>query len=71
MIILLSIIFIGIVLYELPSLIKKGYWYEIAFFFVFLLTAYIISLLLILRLLPADLSKGIEYVVRIFWQGVI
>lgn len=64
MILILIIIFIGIIYFEVPEMVKMGYWYELKVFSVFLAGAFILSLLYILGLPIPNPVKGIEFLVR-------
>ncbi|WPC44371.1 hypothetical protein [Clostridium sp. JS66] len=64
MVFLLMIIFISIILYEVPHMVKGGYWHELKVFFVFLIVAFIISLFYILEIPIPNPVKGMEYVVK-------
>lgn len=45
MIVLLCIIYFGIIVFEVPGLIKRQYWYELMVFFLLLVISFIFSLL--------------------------
>lgn len=64
MVLLLIIIFIGIILFEVPEMIRNGYWHELKIFSVFLIAAFTISLLYILGIPIPNPVKGMEYVVK-------
>ena len=61
MIFLLITAFIGIVLFEVPDLLRKKYWRELAFFSVFLFLGFILSLLQNIGVKLPDPNKGIQY----------
>lgn len=64
MIFLLIIIFIGIILFDVPEMIKNGYWHELKIFSIFLIAAFIISLSYILGLPIPNPVKGIDYLIK-------
>lgn len=64
MVLLLIIIFIGIILFEVPGMMKNGYWHELKIFSIFLIAAFTISLLYILGIPMPNPVKGMEYVVK-------
>lgn len=64
MVLLLIIIFIGIILFEVPEMIRNGYWHELKIFSLFLIVAFTISLLYILGIPIPNPVKGMEYVVK-------
>lgn len=64
MVFVLIIIFICIILFEVPDMIKNGYWHEFKIFSLFLIAAFTISLLYILRIPIPNPVKGMEYVVK-------
>ncbi|KJS87214.1 MAG: hypothetical protein JM58_04950 [Peptococcaceae bacterium BICA1-8] len=66
MIILLITAFIGIALFEVPGLVHKKYWRELIVFLLFLLFAFILSLLQIMGVKLPNPTKGIEFVVKYF-----
>jgi hypothetical protein len=58
--------FAGIVLFETPGLIQKKYWRELIVFFMFLLLAFIVSLLQIFGAKVPNPVKGITILVKGF-----
>lgn len=64
MLILLVIAFLGIILFEVPGLIQKKYWRELAVFSGFLLFAFIISLLQVLGVKLPNPNQGITEIVK-------
>ncbi|MBV7275360.1 hypothetical protein I6U48_20885 [Clostridium sp. PL3] len=64
MIFLLIIIFIGIILFEAPVMIKKGYWHELKVFLGFLTVAFTMSLFYITGVPIPNPVKGMEYLVK-------
>ena len=64
MIFLLIIVFIGIALFEIPGLIRKKYWRELTVFSIFLLLAFILSLLQAIGTKIPSPMKGIQYLVK-------
>jgi hypothetical protein len=54
----------GIVLLEIPSLIRKKYWRELVVFAFFQSTAFILALPLTLGIKLPSLTRGMEYVFR-------
>jgi len=64
MVLLLIIIFIGIILVDVPDMIKSGYWHELKIFSVFLVAAFIMSVLYIIGIPIPNPVKGMEYVVK-------
>ncbi|SMC26437.1 hypothetical protein SAMN02745134_02834 [Clostridium acidisoli DSM 12555] len=64
MIFLLIIIFIGIIFFEAPSLIKNKHWYELKVFSVFLFIAFVMSVLQVKDIPIPNPAKGMEYLVK-------
>ncbi|WP_026881528.1 hypothetical protein [Clostridium akagii] len=64
MIFLLIMIFIGIILIEVPGLIKNKYWHELKIFSVFLIIAFIMSLFYIIGIPIPNPVKGEEYLIK-------
>lgn len=64
MIALLITAFIGIALFEIPDLIQRKRWRELLVFLVFLLFAFIVSLLQVLEIKLPNPVKGIEFLVK-------
>lgn len=64
MIFLLIIVFIGIALFEVPGLIRKKYWRELTVFSIFLLLAFILSLLQTIGVKIPNPTKGMQYLVK-------
>lgn len=66
MILLLFIIFIGVILFEVPGLVRKKYWRELTFFSLFLLVAFTLALLQVIGVKIPSPFNGINY---LFGQG--
>lgn len=64
MVFLLIIIFIGIMLFEIPGMVKRGDWRELKVFLGFLIIAFIMSLLYIIGVPIPNPVKGMEYLVK-------
>lgn len=64
MIFLLIMIFIGIILIEVPVLIKNKYWHELKIFSAFLFIAFIMSLFYIIGIPIPNPVKGEEYLIK-------
>lgn len=64
MTILTTIIFISIIIIEVPGMIKNRYWHELKIFFVFLMAAFIMSLFYFNGLLIINPAKDIEFIVK-------
>ena len=64
MTILIIIIFISIIIIEVPDLIKNGYWHELKIFFVFLMAAFIMSLFYFNGMPIINPAKDIEFIVK-------
>lgn len=61
---LIVIIFIGIIIIEVPAMIKNRYWHELKIFFGFLLAAFIMSLFYLHGLPVINPVKGMEFIVK-------
>lgn len=64
MIFLLIIVFAGTILYEVPGLIKNGYWRDLTIFFILSVTALTMSILYIYNIQIPNPVKGQEYLVK-------
>jgi hypothetical protein len=64
MTILIIIIFISIIIIEVPGMIKNRYWHELKIFFVFLMAAFILSLFCFNGLPIINPAKDIEFIVK-------
>lgn len=64
MIFLLIMVFIAIVLLEVPGLIRKKYWRELTVFSLLLLLAFILSLLQTMGVKIPSPMKGIQYLIK-------
>lgn len=64
MIFLLIAVYTGIVLYEVPGIIRKKYWYELGVFSFLITLAFIISLLYTLHIKPPNPVKNTQYFVK-------
>ena len=64
MIFLLITVFIGIILFEVPSLIMNKHWRELIVFSSLLSMAFILSLLQILDVKVPSPSEGIDFLIR-------
>lgn len=64
MIFLIIIVFIGIMLYEVPGLVKKGYWRELIVFSIFTAVAFAMSLFYVIGLPLPNPVKGTEYLIK-------
>ena len=64
MIFLLITVFIGIILFEVPSLIRNKHWRELIVFSSLLSVAFILSLLQILDVKVPSPSEGINFLIR-------
>lgn len=64
MIFLLITVFIGIILFEVPNLIRKKYWRELIVFAIFLLLAFIMTLLQTIGVKLPNPVKGIQYLIK-------
>ena len=64
MIFLLITVFIGIILFEVPSLIMNKHWRELIVFSSLLSMAFILSLLQILDVKVPNPSEGIDFLIR-------
>lgn len=61
---LLFMVFIGILSFEAPDLVRKKYWRELIVFSLFLLLAFILSLLQTMGVeIPSPL-KGLQYLIE-------
>ncbi len=67
MLIILIIIFIVIALFDVPGLIRKQYWLELAIYSGLMLTALILSILLVLEVpLPAVTTEIGNFIEAVF-----
>lgn len=64
MVFVLIFIFIGIILVDVPEMIRNGCWHELKIFSVFLIVAFTMSLFYILGIPIPNPVKGMEYVVK-------
>ncbi|WP_373232444.1 hypothetical protein [Cohnella sp.] len=64
MIFLLLVFFAVVVWLEVPALIRKKYWRELAVFSLFLLPTFLLALLQLLDVPIPSPVKGIEYVIK-------
>lgn len=64
MIFLLIIIFICILSFEVPEMIKNKYWHELKVYFIFIIISFILSLFYVLNIHIPNPVKGIEFVVK-------
>jgi hypothetical protein len=64
MIFLLISIFIGIGLFEVPKLVRNKHWRELVVFAVFLLLAFVMTLLETLGVKLPNPSKGQEFIMK-------
>ena len=61
---LLIMVFVGIALFEVPGLIKKKHWRELIAFSLFLLLAFILTLLQTIGVKIPSPMKSIQYLVK-------
>ncbi|MDF2880470.1 MAG: hypothetical protein K0R54_1027 [Clostridiaceae bacterium] len=61
---LIIVIFIGIIIIEVPAMIKNRYWHELKIFFGFLMAAFIMSLFYINGIPIINPVKDIEFLVK-------
>lgn len=64
MIFLLLSVFIGVILFEVPSLIRKKQWRELIVFSILLSIAFVMALLQTIGVKLPNPSKGIDFLVR-------
>ena len=64
MIFILIIIFIVIILVEVPDLIKNKYWHELRIFSAFLIVAFVMSLFYIIGIPIPNPAKAQEYLIK-------
>ncbi len=64
MMFLLIMVFIGIVLFEVPGLIRKRYWRELIAFSLFLLLAFTMTILQAIGVEIPNPLIGMQYVVK-------
>jgi len=64
MIFLLVIVFIVVILFEVPSLIRKKHWRELGVFSILLSIAFVMSLLLTIGIKLPSPAKGLVFLVR-------
>lgn len=60
MILLLILAFAGVVLFEVPGLIRRGYWRELVAFSVFLCLGFVLGLLLMLGIELPNVTTAIS-----------
>jgi len=65
MIFLLIIAFIGMALFEVPGLISRKWWWELAVFSILLLFSFVLCLMQIIGAELPNLTKEITYLVRL------
>lgn len=65
MIVLLCLIYFGIILYEVPGLIEKNYWYELLIFSLLLIFSFIMFVLFIIDVKIPSPVKMIEKIVML------
>lgn len=63
--------FILVILYEVPGIIRKKYWKELAVYSFLMSVAFTISLLYILRVKIPNPVKDTQYVVRDFFKYIL
>ncbi|AZV56606.1 hypothetical protein [Clostridium sp. AWRP] len=64
MIFLLIIIFICILSFEVPEMIKNKYWHELKVYSIFIIISFILSLFYVLNIPIPNPAKGMEFVVK-------
>ncbi|EHQ88520.1 hypothetical protein [Desulfosporosinus youngiae] len=64
MIFLLVCAFIGVILFEVPSLIRNKHWRELIVFSIFLSMAFLMSLLPAIGVKLPSPAKGIDYLIE-------
>lgn len=64
MILLLIIIFIVIIWFEVPDMVKNEYFHELKIFSIFLIAAFILSLFYIIGIPIPNPVKGTEYLIK-------
>ncbi len=64
MIFLLIGVFIGVILFEVPTLIRQKHWRELTVFSVLLSMAFLIALLEIIGVNLPSPAKGVDYIIR-------
>ncbi|KAF1084225.1 hypothetical protein SPSYN_02629 [Sporotomaculum syntrophicum] len=64
MVFLLILAFIGIILFEIPSLIKKKMWRELAAFSLYLSIGMALSIPQAMGIILPNLSKAIEVLIK-------
>lgn len=63
-VLLLVIVFLGVVLFELPGLIQKKYWRELITVSFFLSIGFILSLLLVMGIKLPNPSNALVYIFK-------
>jgi len=66
MIFLLICVFIGVILFEVPTLIRNKHWRELVVFSIFLSIAFIMALLQTIGVKLPSPAKGIDFLIRDF-----
>lgn len=61
---LIIAIFVVICLFEIPGLLKKKYWWELAIFIAFLLPGFVLTILLALNVKLPKPTDGISFLVK-------
>lgn len=64
MVILVIMVFIGVVLFDAPDLVRRKYWRELAAFSSLLLFAFLLTLLQSIGVLKPGLMEGMEYLIK-------
>lgn len=64
MIFLLISVFMGTILFEVPSLIRNKHWPELVVFSILLAFAFILALLQTLGVNIPSISEGIDFLIR-------
>ena len=70
MIFLLIVVFILIIIYEAPELIRNKYWKELIAFSFLMVIAFVISLLYILHVKVPNPMKDTQYIVRDIFKNL-
>ncbi len=64
MIFLIIIVFIGVILFEVPGLVRKKHWRELTVFSFFLLLGFIMALLLTIGVKIPSPFKAEQYLIK-------
>lgn len=64
MIFLLIAVYTGMILFEIPGLIRNKYWWELVVFSFLISLAFVVSLLLTLNVKIPNPVRGTQYFVR-------